>query len=58
MIPSELEWKPCLCRILYFPFSLRLRIEIYLKAHYSKPWYKKNKKYAFVPNEIDMIKGI
>jgi hypothetical protein len=24
MIPSELEWKPCLCRILHFPFNLRL----------------------------------
>jgi hypothetical protein len=24
MIPSELEWKHYLCRILYFPFNLRL----------------------------------
>jgi hypothetical protein len=27
------EWKRSLCRILHFPFNLRLRIQIYLKTH-------------------------
>jgi hypothetical protein len=27
------EWKPCLRRVLHFPFNLRLRIEIHLKTH-------------------------
>jgi hypothetical protein len=30
MIPTELEWKPCLYRILHFPFNLRLIIEVEL----------------------------
>ena len=35
------EWKRRLCRILHFPFNSMT----------------KHKKYAFVPNEKDMIKG-
>jgi hypothetical protein len=29
----RVEWKPCLRRILHFPFNLRLSIEIHLKSH-------------------------
>jgi hypothetical protein len=27
------EWKRCLCRILHFPFNLRLTQEILMEAH-------------------------
>jgi hypothetical protein len=56
MIPFRVEWKPCHRHILHFPFQ-------------STTWYGNTlestlvvalvlKKYAFVPNERDMIKGI
>jgi hypothetical protein len=56
MIP--LEWKPCLRHMRYFPFNLRLSMEIHLKIHLSELWLNKNKKYAFVSNERDMIRYI
>jgi hypothetical protein len=30
---GRVEWKPCLRRVLHFPFNLRLSIEIHLKTH-------------------------
>jgi hypothetical protein len=29
----RVEWKPCLCRVLHFPFNLWLSIEMHLKTH-------------------------
>jgi hypothetical protein len=29
---DRVEWKPCLRRVLHFPFNLRLSIEIHLKT--------------------------
>jgi hypothetical protein len=50
------EWNRCLCRILRFPFNLRLNtrdthenILVLVMAQ------EKNKKYANVPNERDMV---
>jgi hypothetical protein len=58
MIRLELEWKPCLYRILHFPFNLRLSIENILENTLVLALAQDDKKYAFVPNERDMTKGI
>jgi hypothetical protein len=54
---NGVEWKRCLCRILHFPFNLRLNtwdahenILVLALAH------NEDKKYANVPKERDMIK--
>jgi hypothetical protein len=30
---GRVEWKPCIRRVLHFPFNLRLSMEIHLKPH-------------------------
>ena len=54
---NGVEWKRCLCRILHFPFNLRLNTQdthgnilVLALAH------NEDKKYANVPKERDMIK--
>jgi hypothetical protein len=56
---NGVEWKRCLCRILHFPFNLRLNT---LDAHENilvlALAHNRDKKYANVPKERNMIKRI
>jgi hypothetical protein len=58
MILSELEWKPFLLPNTPFPFQFKANHRDTLESTLVLAWHKKNKKYAFVLNERDMIKGI